>query len=229
MKLEDGDLVRLRHGFAAGGGAPIPPSAHCPESGLIWEAVAGRLAGERVAEIVDHTVTCGSCAEAWRLAMVLVAESGMRRADEPVREVLRGPWIVGRWAMLAATAATLLLALSLVHFLRPPIADPATPVYRAGTGSREITTPIPEEALLPRSSFHLRWSEGPDGTRYDLRVASEELVVLATARGLATSEYVVPASAFAGLSPASRIAWQVEAVFADGTRASSTTFFVRVE
>ncbi|MBI2839033.1 MAG: hypothetical protein HYX75_11995 [Acidobacteria bacterium] len=229
MKLEDGDLERLRRGFAAGVSAPSSPSVHCPESGLIWEAVAGRLAGARVAEIVDHTVTCGSCAEAWRLAMVLVADSGMKRANEPVRKVLGGPWLTGRWAMLAATAATLLLAISLVHLLRAPIGGPETPVYRGATGPQEITSTIPEETVLPRSRFHLRWSAGPEGTRYDLRVASEELVVLATARGLTTPEYVVPESSFAGLSPASRIVWQVEAVFADGTHVSSNTFFVRVE
>ena len=54
----------------------------------------------------------------------------------------------------------------------------------------------------------------------------EALAELASAEGLPSPQFQVPAPALAGLPPGSRLYWQVTAVLADGTRVTSPTFSV---
>jgi hypothetical protein len=75
----------------------------------------------------------------------------------------------------------------------------------------------------------LRWSPVPGAESYDVRISTEDLRRLVlTAQSLKTASYAIPESALAGLPPGSKLLWQVDAVFPDGSRRSSATFGVEV-
>ena len=66
--------------------------------------------------------------------------------------------------------------------------------------------------VLPRERFLLKWSvSAPAGATYGVQVSTEDLRVVASAEGLKTPEYQVPASALAGLPPGAKLFWKVDA------------------
>jgi hypothetical protein len=108
------------------------------------------------------------------------------------------------------------------YLLRP--GTPADPVYRQidATGIRSL---IDERTPLARDRCVLRWSAGPEGTTYRLRISRDDLTLVTVADRLERAEYLVPAAILAPLPPGARLLWQVDAVMPDGSRASSATFF----
>ena len=76
--------------------------------------------------------------------------------------------------------------------------------------------------------FRLRWTPAPAGSRYDVRVTTEDLRVIATANDLVAAEFALEPGQLAGLVPGSRVLWQVDAVLPGGARVSSPTFVVTV-
>ena len=60
-------LAEMLH--RAGGDAPSRPD--CPSAEQIWSAVRMELPKDERLAVVDHTIGCPACAEAWRLAMTL--------------------------------------------------------------------------------------------------------------------------------------------------------------
>ena len=197
-----------------------PLSGHaCPPAEALWSAARGDLAPAPARALIGHLATCASCAEDWCLAQELT------RQVPPV--VTFGPH-PSRWrgglAALAASACAALLALTIVLVPR----GPAPSLYRAEDG-RALRSLVPERPALPRASFRLRWSKAPAGARYDVRVATEALDTLASARNLEAPEYVVPEAALQGVPRGARVLWQVEVLLPDGRRASSPTFVALVE
>jgi hypothetical protein len=77
---------------------------------------------------------------------------------------------------------------------------------------------------LPREDFRLRWSPGPEGSRYDVRVTTESLEVVADAQRLAEPSFLVPESALVKLPAGGRVLWRVEALLPGGERVASPTF-----
>jgi hypothetical protein len=171
---------------------------------------------ERRRTLVDHTSACGACAEAWRLAMDLSRE--LPSASRP--------WHKSFAPLAAAAVLVLALAGGVWLFWAPrPVEAPG---FRGGEAP-VIRSLLREDAALPRSDFRLRWSPGPDGSRYDVRVTTESLQVLAGGQRLAEPSFLVPESALAPLPKDSRILWRVEAVLPGGERAASATFVTRLE
>ena len=74
----------------------------------------------------------------------------------------------------------------------------------------------------------LRWSAGPEGARYDVRVTDTALRAIAGAAALSEPEYQVPLESLADLADGDRILWQVETVLPDGSRSTSETFSARI-
>ena len=95
-------------------------------------------------------------------------------------------------------------------------------------GGYKIESLVPSETLS-RETFRLRWTPGPQGSRYQVRVTTEDLRVLATAEDLTVPEYLVEPDRLASLSPGARVLWQVDVVLPSGERASSQTFVARVK
>ena len=73
------DLAAALHS----GGDPVEPRSDCPATERMWDAVAGQLSTTERLAILDHTMECAACAEAWRLAIEFQSgesTSGIREA-----------------------------------------------------------------------------------------------------------------------------------------------------
>jgi hypothetical protein len=219
MSEMDLELERLRQAFASlEGRAPGPG---CPEPERLWSAARGELPAEVVRPLVRHLVECGACAEAWRLALEVEP-----RPAQPSAAVARRapPRLSGMgWGALAAGMAVALAA-SVVLRQQPE----GRPGFREGARN-DIRSLISEVDPLPRTRCVLRWSPGPEGTTYNVQVATERLEKVSEARGLRAAAYQVPPGALGSLSSGAKLLWRVEAVAPDGGRATSATFLARVE
>jgi hypothetical protein len=204
---------RLRAAFASlADGAPASPP--CPDPDAIWQGARGELPPEVARGLVAHLSSCAPCAEAWRLARDLEPA-----APAPARSVAPRSWL--------ALAATIVIALGAAALWQWQRSD-APSEYRT-TEDLVIRSLVPEDRPLPRARFQLRWTAGPAGTRFDVRLSSASLVTLVHVRGLTTSELVVPVERVADLPPGARLLWQVEARLPNGQRVASPTFMVRLQ
>jgi hypothetical protein len=187
---------------------------------LIWRAVSGGLPASERRDLVDRAATDPAFAEAWRIAEELWrASQGDVAADLEHRRHLWVPSWVG-------VAAVLVLCVSAgVGFW---LTRPERDVFRE-QGGYVATSLVPGDAAMPRDAFRLRWTPGPPGTRYQVRVTTENLGVLATATDLTMPEFVVERERLATVSAGSRVLWQVDAALPGGDTVSSQTFVTRVQ
>jgi hypothetical protein len=220
---------KLRRGFAELGehGAPGP---ECPEPDRLWAAAAGEGTAEERQAVIAHTTTCSSCAAAFRLARGLGQGGDEAAGGGKILSLSRGSsW--RRWGVpLAAVAAVLAVALLVPSPLSHTLSSwvHPTPIYRGGE-PLEVLSRLPEETALPRAAADLIWSEGPAGSRYEVRVsnrAGEEIVVES---GLETPRYRIPESVLSGSPAGARLYWQVRMLPPDGPAVVSKTFSVRIE
>jgi len=221
MSHDDQELASLRAAFAAPAtAAPDPESCPAPEK--IWDAVRGELPPAELREVIEHTARCEACAEDWRLAAELERQAAAAAETAPGK-VLQGRFGWRPLMTAAALAAGLLLAIGLYR----TAFNPAPPTYREA-GSEAIHSLVPENQALPRQGAVLRWSPVPGAESYDVRISTEDLRLVLTAQSLKTASYAIPESALAALPPRSKLLWQVDAVFPDGSRRSSETFRAEV-
>src|SRR5262249_18733624 len=142
------------------------PGETCPPPERLWATLARELPPEERRDVIDHIAGCASCAEAWRLAVEIHPEP-LSTTPSASRT-----WLVRVFAPTSlvplAAAAALLLAVGggLVLVQRPKT---STPGYREA-GPSPITSLLSEREPLSREAFRLRWSPGPEGARYDVRV-----------------------------------------------------------
>ncbi len=216
MSPETSDTQTLRKAFQGIEGR-AGTSGSCPTPEAIWEAARGRPDRRAVAAIVEHTVSCGECAEAWRLAVAFEQPPG-RLLSLPRRAATALSW-PQRLAAVAAVAALVAVGLTL---LRGP-----TPGYRSDP-TQEIRSLLPEGAILPRERCLLSWSEVPGAASYELEVTTEDLRPVVRLETLSKAQHRVSASALAALPDGTLLYWRVTAVFADGRRVASTTFSARL-
>lgn len=213
------NFARLRAAFQAPAG-PAPAPETCPAPETIWAGVRGELQPQQMREVLDHTASCASCAEDWRLAAEIEREAS-RAATAAPGKVIAGRF--GQWRPLAAAAALaagLLIAVGVYH---AGDFGPQEPTYR-NVEQTEVRSLLPEGQALPRQGAVLRWTPVPGATSYDVQVSTEDLQAVATAQGQTATEYRIPESGLANLAPGTRLMWQVDAVFPDGTRRGSPTF-----
>jgi hypothetical protein len=217
MTDDANNFARLRAAFQAPAGAALAPEA-CPAPETIWAGVRGELPAPQMREVLDHTASCAACAEDWRLAAEIEREASRSATAAP------GKVIVGRFgrfrslAAAAAIAAGLLVAVGVYRN-----SGPQEPTYRE-VEQTEVRSLLPEGQALARQGAVLRWSPVPGATSYDVQVSTEDLQVVATAQGQTATEYRIPGSGLRNLAPGTKLLWQVDAVFPDGTRQSSPTF-----
>jgi hypothetical protein len=208
---------RLRELFLESLGEPTQ-DADCPDAGRIWAAVRGELPVAEAQGVVDHALACASCATALRLAREIQAEALPQVAP-------RKAWRAAHWAAVAAGIVVALLIPVGVYEWRTPAPAPA--VYRE-PGS-EIAPLVIEGQTLARAAFVLRWSPGPEGTRYSVRVLRSDLGVVARADGLDRAEFSVPIDALREIASGTVLFWRVEEHLPDGSHVVSDTFSVRLE
>ncbi len=189
----------------------------CPSAEDLWEAAAGRCERPKLEALILHVGECGACAAAWRMARDL------QQGDAAAR-VLPGPsrWYRRTWFLAGAAAAALVVAAGLAVQLGTARRE-VPPGFRGQEGDW-IRPLVPGEETLPRERFLLRWTPGPAGTIFDIRVLTEDLEPVARGRGLERAEYLVQATSLARLPSGARIVWQVTAHLPGGGTADSRSF-----
>jgi hypothetical protein len=214
---QQGD-ARLRAAFQGTAGTP---DRECTAEDLekIWKAVSGELPADERREVVEQVARDPAAAEAWRVAQELWRASGAATQAPASRRF--SAWSPA-WV---AAAAALVLTVGAALVVR--IVSPDGDTLRDG-GAYVVEPAVAGEPALPRDAFVLRWTAGPQGTRYHVRVTTEALEVLFTAADVPEAQVTVPAERLAGLPAGTRVLWQVEAALPSGESVSSQTFVVRV-
>jgi hypothetical protein len=211
--------ARLGAAFRAATESPV---SELPEEvrDRIWLAVSGELPPEARQELVDRLSHDAAAAEAWRIAsdlwLGMHAAQGQASAPRPAV----------RWnrPFLAAAAALLVMTVFGVTTL---LNRPGGDEFRAPR-DYVVESRIAAEAALPRDAFRLRWTPGPDGSRYQVRVMSENLQLLAAAADLTVPELVVAPAALAALPAGAIVLWQIDVSLPSGERITSPTFVNRI-
>ena len=203
---------RLARAFAARKQSHVPNE--CPDPELLFEAASGNLALDRRMTLLDHASRCAECTEAWRLAMELGA-----RPAEVAAESRRPAW-------RSALAASVILAAGFATYLALPVRD-GTPEYRDAAGSLAPRSLV--AGSLPRDQFVLRWTPGPQGSTYSVRLSTAELVMLFEQQNVASPELSVPASALAPVKSGDSLLWQVEVRLPGGQQITSETHVVTLQ
>ena len=186
----------------------------------IWLAVSGQLPAAERRALIERTATDAAAAEAWRVAHEMW--SAFQPADRA-----RSQGVVARWIspqLAAAAVFVVATAIGIVSLITRPSVDE----FRAAPGYG-VTALVPSDAALPRDGFRLQWTPALDGARYQVRVTTEDLQVLATATDLSRSEFIVPSAQLAALSAGATVFWQVEVSLPAGEHIASPTFVVHVK
>jgi hypothetical protein len=220
MTIDGAEGGRLREAFVLSESLP-GPREECPAPERLWESVHEHLRAAENETLIRHLTTCAPCSTAWRVARDLAgAEAAMPQPVLQRRLDWRG------WAPLAA-AAILIVAVGLtLEAVR--VRPTAPPAYRSEQGSW-IRPAGDAPAALPRDGFLLRWSAGPEGSTYDVRVIATGHGPIARGYKLERPEFRVPPSSLAGAASGTKVLWQVTAYLPDGRVSDSATFIVQVE
>jgi hypothetical protein len=229
---------RLRSGDAPSGGDEALARAFralddvagagdtCPGRDEICASAGGRGGGQDRA-VLAHLAECGACAAAWRVARELGSRADATGAAEKGSSAgvpsgrARAIPVSTRVAALAA-AAVLVAAVGLV--LRGPVPARAPSADVRASGSEWIRTLVPEDEVLSRENCLLRWTPGPTGSTYDVRVMTESLDAVANGRGLESAELPVPAALLDKVPRHEKLVWQVTVHLPDGRRNDSRSF-----
>ncbi len=212
---EDARDLRMRDAYASLSEA-MGDGASCPGPDDLWNSARGKPRRRRQEAIVLHLGECASCAAAWRLARDLLA--GEERAAEGAGVL---SWARRFWIPATAAAALLLVVGGLlVRFDLLRRESPSE--YRAQDS--DWIRPVEGAESLPRGRCLLRWTPGPNGTIYDVRVMTEDLDPVARGQGMDRPEFLVPSPALDRVPSGSKIVWQVIAYLPDGRRSDSRTF-----
>ncbi|HEU5135762.1 MAG TPA: hypothetical protein VFU13_11505 [Steroidobacteraceae bacterium] len=204
------ELETLARAFAARQGRHDPSA--CPPAEQLFEAASGGLDRERRFAIVDHVSKCAECAEAWRLAMELGARPASRVGESARAKLPR-----------YAAAASVMVAVGLTaYFVRPGYEQP--PQYRDVANGQAPVSRIGER--LSRRQFVLRWSAGPEGSTYAVRLTTADLVLVFEKQDITGVELAVPAAMLEKVPAGEPLLWQVEVHLPNGQRVTSQTFVV---
>ncbi|MCP3167483.1 hypothetical protein [Myxococcus qinghaiensis] len=234
-KPDEASVERLRAAVRdeepVAGGEPV-------DSDLVWRAVSGELSVEERRAVVARVADDAAWAAAWRLAKELSsaaaqAEPGVTLAaggararrdsgDARERRRFRFAWSRPVWGAVA-TAALVLVVVGV------SVREETEQHQMRGGDTGTLASLVPEAAPLKRDDCVLRWSGGPEGTRWSVRVSTEDLSLVHRADSLEQREYRVPAQVLAPVKPGTKLLWQVEARLPDGQVLRGATFVNRLE
>ncbi len=233
MNEEHAQIDRLKAAFAALGESAAPTAA-CPEPDRLWAATAGEGTSEERQEVIDHMAGCASCATAFRLARRLAQAPADASSATPGTSATIARFPTSRWLSrpgpLAALAAVLVLAVLVPSWLiRPDRTPPAVRNRGTSPGGRAIQSQLAEGAALPRDNAVLRWSAGPAGSSYEIRVSTRQAREVAVEADLETPQYRIPPESLGGVAAGTVLYWQVTTRWPDGTSGTSSTFSFKLQ
>jgi hypothetical protein len=209
----------LREAFQSlGQTSPEEPSP--ADLDRIWRAVAEELPAPERRALVDRIASDPGLAESWRIAQAL-----QREAPQPVRAAAPPGRSWTPWWVSAAAGLLVAVGVGLVLQLSSPTVEDT---FR-DSDRYVVDSLVSSDTALPRDAFRLRWAPGPEGSRYHVRVTTQDLTVLTTASDLLTPELVVASDRLATLPSGSQVFWQVDVVLPEGNTVSSQTFVVTVQ
>jgi hypothetical protein len=211
---------RLKSAFLALAGTSADECSD-DEIDRIWRAASGELDADARRDLVDRMAASPAAAEAWRVAQAMREAQGYPAL--PAVET-RHSWSPTWIGLAAALALTVGLGLFQLNRSTTQPAD----VYRDQASPTTVESLVPSDSTLPRDAFLLRWSPGPAGSRYQLRVTTDDLRVLTTVADVNTPELTIPRAALDSVAPGARVLWQVVTTLPSGQTVSSPTFVVRV-
>ncbi len=235
------DDPTLREAFAALAREPRSRK-DCPAPERLWAAIRGELEVSERHELIDHTTTCPSCAETWRMAILMGAhppprwrvhldgfQDKLAEAWEWLRQPVARPVLVGGWQMFQwdrGALASMAGALVLVAVVLFQTADGPQyrEVYRGG-----IVAQTGANVPLARGDFRLRWLGPNDALLYDLKVMTASLESVVMIEGLENSEYLLSERDLEGLAAGEYLFWIVEATLPTGERITSPTFATQLQ
>ena len=212
------DLETLRRGFQSLAEAA---AGECSEddTAAVWSAVRGELDPEARRALVDRLPDEPALAEAWRIALALKSpESPAVQPAAVPRQSWPAPWL--------AVAAVVVLGVSAA--LLAPRWRQDEPVLRQ-PGVYTVQSLLASDTAVARDAFELRWTSAPPGSRYRVRVTTEDLRVLFTASDLDAPVMRVPAEALAEVPSGATLFWQVDVTLPANARISSRTFVTRMQ
>lgn len=197
-----------------------------PDAGRVWDAALGASSVSERRSVVDEMARRPGAGLSWRLARALQAElepTARREVTLPPRRPAARRF-VHRAAWAAAAAVVLLVGAWAIR--SGPTAATDAPIYRDPEQRRDPGRMRSETSgpTLDRGRFVLRWSPAAEGALYDVRVMTESLVEIASARDMDRPELVVESPALRAIAPGSRILWQVTARLPSGAEVRSETF-----
>ena len=213
---------RLADAFRAIADSSAAPVADSDRE-RIWLAVSGVLPVEERRALVELMGTSPAHAEAWRVAHEMWrASQGTAAETLDTPNALNTRWWTAPW--LSAAAVLLVgTTIGLISLREPQAGDQfrSSPAY-------VVQSRVPDASALPRDAFRLQWAAGPEGSRYRVRVTTDDLRVLATAADLAVPEFSVAEPLLSALPAGATVLWQVDAYLPDGERVTSRTFVTQV-
>jgi hypothetical protein len=189
----------------------------------IWLAVSGVLPPEERHALVERMATDPACAEAWRVAHELWLASQGRARDAAGDSTGPSP---RRWTSAWLGAAAVLLVGTTIGLIT--LRDEREGDEFRSSPGYAVESRVADDATLPREAFLLRWAPGPEGSRYQIRVTTDDLTVLAAAADLGVPEFLVAAPLLSRLPAGAAVLWQVDAYLPDGQRVTSRTFVTHV-
>lgn len=209
----------LRRAFAARDENAVP-RRDCPDPAVLFDATTGAATSAQLAEILEHSVGCGSCAESWRLAVALDREMGSSAKAAWTR-----PTMVGLIGLAAAAAIVIAVA---IPVLMERSSRSESIVWRSEE-RLTIASYVNEDQQIPREGLVLRWSEPAPGARYAIVAANEKLEPLISRDGLPRPEFPVPAETLASQPAGGKVYWHVTATLPDGRKVTSPTFIATLQ
>lgn len=212
------DVEALRRGFHSLADE-APGECSAADLAAVWSAVRGELDADARRALVDRLASDPALAEAWRVAQALGSpDAPVVAAVSAPRPSWPAPWLAAAALVILGVSAALLV----------PQLRRSEPMLRQ-PGVYTVDSLLVPEATIPRDAFALRWTAGPDGSRYRVRVTTEDLRVIATASDLTAPVFRVPPDDLAAVPAGGVVFWQVDVTLPANARVSSRTFVTRVQ
>ncbi len=191
----------------------------CPHTEGIFDAARGDSTPDRIRQLIDHSIECPSCADAWFVAREL-SDGDIERTNEWAG-VVDGQESARKssWALVGGLAAAALFAVTVGFQIAREetgsqdgylVAD--TQSVRGGGDVEETRIAFETAAgtVLPRDACEVHW-RGPEGARYKVEVSliGDFATIAESGSNYKNTSFLVDPSQLDGLAAGKELRWGV--------------------